>query len=675
MTDTTGNTADPAAPIWRPATEAGSSQIATFAAAVQQRHGTDFDILDYQALWRWSVDNLEEFWQLAWEACDIRSTTPHAAVLAHREMPGAVWFDGAHVNFAEHALRRRGGKATPEPAVISIDEDGAMTAMSLTQLRDQVGALTATLAGLGVRAGDRIVGYLSPGPEAIVALLATASLGAVWSQCAPDYGAAAVIDRFGQLAPVVMFAATEYRYHGRHYDRGSDLATIEDGLPTLRQTITVNGQVVDAGSHRMEWAAAIAHPSPPRFTEVAFDHPLWVLFTSGTTGRPKGIVHGHGGVTLGLGAQLLLQMDLTPESRLLWYTSTNWMMWNLVVSSLLCGSTAVIYNGSPTYPHVSRMWECVAAHKVTHFGTSPAYLSACQRAGIRPAQDYDLGDLAVLGSTGSPLPAAAYRWVHSAVGGHVQVVSSTGGTDVVAAFAGGAPTTPVWPGEISAPSLGVALEAWDDDGNSVIDQVGELVVTAPIPSMPLYFWNDPDGSRYREAYFSRYPGVWRHGDWITVTDRGTVIVHGRSDSTLNRRGVRLGSAEIYSALDTIPEITDSLVVGVEEGDGDYWMPLFVVLNDGAVLDGKFCDRVTAVVAATASPRHVPDTVIAVSRIPRTKTGKRVELPVKRILQGGEPHDVLQPDALDDPTAVEEFVDIARERLLRKRGDRATSPRR
>ncbi|WP_328360515.1 acetoacetate--CoA ligase [Streptomyces sp. NBC_00445] len=647
-----------AEPFWTPDPEsAARSRIADFA----RRNGVD--PADYAALHRWSVTDLEGFWGAVWEYFDVDADTPYDEVLADERMPGARWFTGATLNYAHHALRNL---VDDETAVVALDETGAGYELSGARLRGQVASVAATLRDLGVGQGDRVAGYLPNTPHAIVAFLAAASLGAVWSVCGQDYSAAAATDRFAQLEPTVLIAADGYLFNGVTHDRRDAALELARALPTLKATLLVDhvGLPWPSGISSalfVPWEDAATRTEHLTCTPVPFDHPLWVVFSSGTTGLPKGIVHGHGGVLLEHLKTLGLQSDLGPGDRLLWYTTTHWMMWNLVVSTLLTGATTCTYDGSPaplTQPDI--LWELAARHRVTLFGTSPQYLLGMAKFGIDPSV-HDLSAVRAIGCTGSALPASAYPWVGDRLGEQVRLVSVSGGTDVVSGFAGGAPNTPVWAGELSAPHLGVALAAYDSEGFPVVGQVGELVVTRPMPSMPLSFWNDPDGSRYRDAYFSAYPGVWRHGDWITVTGHGSVIVHGRSDSTLNRNGVRLGSADIHDVVERLPEIAEALVIGAEEPDGGYWMPLFVVLAAGVILDDALRDRIRDAVRAGVSPRHVPDEIVEVPGIPHTRTGKKLEVPVKRLLQGAPVAQVVNPAAVDHPGLIEYFARLGAER--------------
>ena len=603
---------------------------------------------DYWSLWRWSVEDLPGFWAAVWEYFGVESATGYDQVLADDRMPGARWFTGAQVNYVRQVFKA----ARPgEPAVIDVAEPGTRTVLTWEELRRQVGALAVTLRGLGVEPGDRVVGYLPNTAEALVAFLACASVGAVWSACGQDYAGTAAGDRFAQLEPVVLITADGYHYAGRPRDRRDAVATLRGLLPGLRATIAYQriGLPLD---DVIAWDDAVSGDAELAPADLPFDHPLWILFSSGTTGVPKGIVHGHGGVLVEHLKALSLNLDLGPVDTFFWYTSPSWMVWNYQVSGLLTGSAIVCYDGSPS---PAALWEIAARHRVTVLGASPGYLLACAKAGIEPGTDYDLSELATVGSSGSALPAEADRWVAEHVGEHVRVVSTSGGTDVVSAFAGAVPTVPIVPGELSVPCLGVALDAWDEHGTSVRDTVGELVVTRPMPSMPLRFWRDPGDARYRASYFGTYPGVWRHGDWITITRRGSIVVHGRSDSTLNRNGVRMGSADIYRAVEQLPEIAEALVIGAEQPDGGYWMPLFVVLAAGYTLDDALEHRIRSAIRAEASPRHVPDDILVVPGIPHTRTGKKLEVPVKRILQGAPPDTVADHRAVDVPAALGWFA--------------------
>ena len=653
---------DSAVPIWTPDPDrVAAATITHFSAEASRRTGRALG--SYPELWAWSVQHLEEFWATVWDFFDIAADGDRDTVLAARTMPGARWFPGTHLNYAEHALR---SGALPDRAdtvaVTTIGEDGTTTTTTWAELRAQVAAFAGWLRTRGVRPGDRVVGYLPNSTPTLVAFLASASIGAVWAACGQDYSAEGAAARFAQLEPVVLVAADGYSWNGRVVDRRGEVAALERALPTLRATVRVPNLGLDdpsaPGTAGASWGEAISTPAELRFERVPFDAPLWVLFSSGTTGLPKGIVHGHGGVLLEHYKLLGLHMDLSAETPLFWYTTTNWMMWNMVASGLLVGAPIVLYDGSPTHPDPQRLWRIAADQRVVALGLSPGYLLASEKAGLEPGVELDLGSLRVIGSTGAPLPAGPYWWVHDHVGSQVQLSSTSGGTDIVGAFAGCAPTTPVWPGEISAPNLGVALEAWDADGKPVVGEVGELVVTEPMPSMPLYFWNDPGGERYRDAYFSTYPGVWRHGDWMEMTDHGSVIVSGRSDATLNRQGVRLGSADIYEVVDKLPEVRDSLVVGAELPDGGYWLALFVVPADGVELTDEVVGRIRTAIRTQASPRHVPDDVVAVTVLPHTRTGKRLEVPVKRLIQGHSLEQVASPDAVDDYAALIQFTAYA-----------------
>jgi acetoacetyl-CoA synthetase len=647
-------------PIWRPdPDEIPSAHVSRFARWITER-GRARLTGDYLELWRWSTDRLEEFWSAVWDYFGVQSATPHERVLSGSVMPDVQWFPGAQVSYVDHLFR---GRDPDRVALIDARESAPPGAGPVSRhltwgmLRGQVAALAAMLQELGVGPGDRVAGYVPNAAEAVIAFLAAASLGAIWSGCGQDYSAAAAAERLGQLEPVVLIAADGYRYGGRAFDRRGPVTELAALLPTVRATIVFPrlGLPPDPAAGWLGWPDPAGDSAELVPRPVPFGHPLWVLFSSGTTGRPKGIVHSTGGVLLEHLKAMSFALDLGEQDTFFWYTSPSWMVWNYLVSGLLAGARIICYDGSPSYPSWDAVWALAAEHRVTLLGTSPAHLRGCAQAGLEPARDHDLSALRSLGSSGSALPRDAYFWAADHVGRRVLVNSTSGGTDVVSAFAGGSPIVPVWPGELSAPCLGVALDSWDARGLPVRGAVGELVVTKPMPSMPVAFWNDPDGARYREAYFSTYPGVWRHGDWITITGRGSVVVHGRSDATLNRQGVRMGSADIYHVVERLDEIAEALVVGVERPEGEYWMPLFVVLTPGHELDDALAGRIQQAIRAGASPRHVPDEIIAVPAIPHTRTGKKLEIPVKRILQGGDPGQVMDPGAVDNPDALRWFT--------------------
>jgi acetoacetyl-CoA synthetase len=642
--------------MWTPRPEdIARAQITEFAEFAATRAGRDF--AGYDDLLRWSVEDLPGFWGCVWDFFDITADREGDVVLADDTMPGAVWFPGARLNLVEQVFRDRPDDGI---AVLELDENGRREQVTWSGLRDAVASVAAVLRERGVGVGDRVVGYLPNSSEAVIAFLATASLGAVWSACGMDYAPSAALGRFGQLEPLVLFAADGYRNGGKRYDRAASVAEVRAGLATLRATISVDRLGAGAIPDSIAWADAVSRTEQLSAVCVPFEHPLWVLFSSGTTGLPKGIVHGHGGVLLEHLKAVALQSDLGPGDVFWWYTTPSWMMWNFQIAGLLVGATIVCYDGSPAYPTTDAVWRLAAELGVTMLGTSPAYLSACAKAGVRPGSEHDLSALRTLGVTGSTLPTPLFHWVAANVGDRVQIASITGGTDVVTAFAGGAPTVPVWAGEISTAYLGVALDAFDEQGRGVRDEVGELVVTRPMPSMPVMFWNDPDGSRYRDAYFDTFPGVWRHGDFVTITGHGSVIMHGRSDATLNRNGIRMGSADIYEAVEQIPEITEALVIGVDQADGGYWMPLFVTLREGVDLDDELTARIRSTIREHASPRHVPDEVYAAPAIPHTRTGKKLEVPVKRMLQGGVTGKAFDAGSVDDPDVIDWYLEIGRQ---------------
>ncbi|SOC51797.1 acetoacetyl-CoA synthetase [Blastococcus aggregatus] len=646
--------------LWQPTPETiRGTRIAAFAGWVAQRRGRSFgEPADYDPLWRWSVEHLDQFWgDLArWTGVlDV----PDADVLPRREMPGAVWFPGGGVNYAEQVFRQ---VTADHPAIIATAEDAEPVEISWAELRGQVGAFAATLRRLGVGPGDRVAGYLPNVPEAVVAFLGAATVGAVWSACAPDFGTRAVLDRFAQIEPTVLVAVDGYRFNGREFDRRDVVSSLREALPTVRTTISVPRLFpAELPDGALAWADAVADAQEPRFEPTAFDAPLWIVYSSGTTGLPKGIVHGHGGVVLEQRKSAELHMDVGVGDRFFWYASTAWIMWNIATSTLLSGCTLVVHDGAPAHPTPDAQFALAARTGMTYLGTSAGYLSACEKAGLRPGRDHDLSALRGVGSTGSPLPAAAFHWVYDAVKDDVLLGSLSGGTDVATGFIGSSPLLPVTAGELQRPMLGVAAAAWSPDGEPVTGELGELVITEPMPSMPLRFWNDPGDARYRAAYFEPWPGVWRHGDWMEITERGTCIITGRSDSTLNRGGVRMGTADIYAAVESVPEVLDCVVLGVEQADGGYWMPLFVQLTPGVELGDELVRRLREVIREQASPRHVPDEILAVPAVPHTRTGKRLEVPLKRLFQGVDPAKAVNVGTVDDPAAVQHYVELARRR--------------
>lgn len=631
--------------------------IEQYLAWLRRTRGLSF--ADYRELHRWSVTDLDGFWSSIWDFAGV-DAEPYEAVLGRREMPGAQWFPGARLNYAAHAVRQAG--PTPdEPAVVGISQTRDRVDLTWAELADQVARARAGLRALGVGPGDRVVAYLPNIPETVVAFLATASLGAIWSCCAPEFGVRSVVDRFAQVEPAVLLAVAGYRYGDKAVDRRDEVAAIRAELPTLRHTVDVpyDGNTLPTST---SWADLLASVADRTFDPVPFDHPLAVLFSSGTTGLPKAIVHGHGGILLEHLKSHLLSWDLRPGDRMLWFTTTAWMVWNSLVSGLLTGAGIVTVDGNPLWPDLGWQWRLAEETGTTMMGASPGFLMACRRAGLDPAGVNDLSRIRQIAAVGSPLPVEGYRWVAERFPGVLLNVGS-GGTDVCSGIVQGGPLQPVVPGEISGPCLGVAAAAYDEQGHEVVGGLGELVITQPMPSMPVAFWGDrpvtEPGSRYRETYFDTFPGVWRHGDWVRFAPSGSCVVAGRSDATLNRGGVRLGTAEFYRVVEELPEIDDSLVVHLEDpagGNGE--LLLFVVPWPGTALDDALRARLARELRTALSPRHVPDRVIAVPVIPRNRTGKKIELPVKRILSGAAADEVVTPGSLADPTALDAFVAIA-----------------
>jgi acetoacetyl-CoA synthetase len=646
--------------LWDPPAElVERARLTEYMRWLAAERGLSFDT--YDELWTWSVEDVEGFWASIWDFFGVQADGGYDRVLGSREMPGAEWFAGARLNYTEHVFA---GKDDAEPAILHASELRELDQLSWGELRAQVAAVAAGLRGLGVERGDRVVAYVPNIPEAIVAFLATASIGAVWSSCSPDFGPASVIDRFAQIEPKVLFAVDGYRYGGKDFDRRGTIAELQAAMPSLRRTVLLPylDPNPDLSSLRdaTRWDELLAGGDGAEldFERVPFEHPLWVLYSSGTTGLPKAIVQGQGGILLEHLKKLHLHVDAHPGDRLFWFTTTGWMMWNFLVSGLLTRAAIVLYDGSPGHPDMSVLWDLADRAEVTMFGTSASYIAACMKDGVVPGAGRDLSRLKAVGSTGSPLSPEGFDWIYAQLGTDTWLFSTSGGTDLCTAFVGGTPLLPVYRGELQARALGAAVEAWDEGGNPAIDEVGELVVTEPMPSMPVCFWGDADGSRYRASYFEQYPGVWRHGDWIEITSRGTAVIYGRSDSTINRSGIRMGTSEIYRAVLGIDAIVDALVVDIPRPGTEGWMPLFVVLREGTELDDDLRREIARRVREHCSPRHVPDEVFAIAEVPRTLSGKVLEVPVKRILMGTPPEKAASRDSLANPAALDYFTEMA-----------------
>jgi acetoacetyl-CoA synthetase len=660
-------------PLWEPTAEDRErAEMTRFIRYLGERDG--HEPRSYEELWRWSVDELEQFWASVWDFCGVQSSRPYERVLADRSMPGAEWFAGAQLNYAENMLTdlqradgdlRSGRRRDPDAiAVLHCSELRELSELSWGELSERVAAAAGGLRSLGVGRGDRVVAYMPNIAETLIAFLATASLGAIWSSAAPEFGARAVIDRFAQIEPKVLLTVDGYRHGGKDFDRSAVVQGIRAELPTVEHTVLLG--YLDAGAEldgAIGWDELLARGKGAElvFEQVPFDHPLWVLYSSGTTGLPKAIVQGHGGILV---EQLKkrLHMDLRSGDRMFWFTTTGWMMWNFLVGCLLSDAAIVLYDGSPAEPDLGALWSLAERAKITCMGLSAGLLASCEKDGIEPSRDYDLSALRAIGSTGSPLAPESFKWVYEHVGAKIWLFSTSGGTDVCTAFVGGCPLLPVYEGELQCRILGCAVESWDEQGVAHVDRVGELVITEPMPSMPLFLWGDEDGERLHESYFAMYPGVWRHGDWIRITPRGGAVIYGRSDSTINRQGVRMGTSEIYRAASSLEDVLDALVVDIPKpGDGDeLWMVLFVALADGVSLDDELARKIKRAIREDCSPRHVPNEVRQIAEVPRTLSGKVLEVPVKRILMGAPVEQAASIDSLANPRSLDYFVELAKE---------------
>ncbi len=648
--------------LWQPTLQSRkNSHLQHYIDWLSTTKGLVFD--SYESLRQWSCSDISAFWQSQWEYFQIISHTPYTSVLSGDKMPDFRWFEGSTLNYAEHIFRQ---KTEHQPAILCKNEWQELKEMSWAELERQTAALAQFFRESGVTAGDRVVAYLPNSPHAMVAVLAAMSIGAVWSSCSPDFGATSVADRFAQIQPKILIAVDGYGYGGKSFDKRDTLLELCQLLPTvekvvfipyLNETATFEG----VGKTVVHWNDILLsyHASKLVFSPLPFSHPVWVLYSSGTTGIPKAITHSHGGNLLEHLKYLHFHNDVQAGERFFWYSTTGWMMWNFTLAALLTGSTIVLYDGSPGYPDLNGLWQLAEKAKISHFGTSAPFLVSCMKAGLSPAATFDLSALRSIGSTGSPLPPEAFGWVYEHIKPDVWLSSMAGGTDVCTAWVGGNPLLPVYQGEIQCRCLGCAMESWGEDGRPMPqEEVGEMVVTKPMPSMPVFFWNDADGAKYSSAYFEHFPDVWRHGDWIRITERGTLVILGRSDSTLNRQGVRIGTAEIYRAIDQIPELKDALIINLEHEDGTDWMPLFVALNPGAELDASLISRIKTALRTAYSPRHVPDAILEVSDIPYTISGKKMETPVKKVLQRKPLEKAFNRDSMRNPEAMDFFIRLA-----------------
>jgi acetoacetyl-CoA synthetase len=646
--------------LWTPPEDVReTTQLGRYLGWLRETRGIDH--AGYDELWRWSVDDLEGFWGSLWDFFEIRAHTPYEQVLGSREMPGAEWFTGSRLNYAEHMLGR--DEDTDRVAVLARSQSRDDFDLTFGELREQVARARAGLQRLGIGPGDRVVAYLPNIPETLVAFLATASLGAIWATCAPEFGPRSVIDRFGQLEPKLLLAIAGYTYGEKPIDRRGEVAEIRQALPSLDRVVHVPyvGGADDALPDCTEWDELLAESGPLEFDPVDFDHPLCVLFSSGTTGLPKAIVHRHGGILIEAFKNEGLSWDLQPGDRLLWFTTTAWMMWMALVNTLLLRASIVMLDGNPMYPDLSAQWRLAEELRPTLMGGVPAFLMACRKGGV-DLREMDLSSIRQFCAAGSPLPPEGFDWIYEQLGPEVLLNVGSGGTDVCTGMVQGSPMQPVYRGEIAGCCLGVDVAAFDENAQPVVGELGELVIRQPMPSMPVGFWGDEDGSRYRAAYFEHFPGVWRHGDWIMFTERGSCVITGRSDATLNRGGVRLGTGEVYSVVEGIDEVVETLVVHIEDPEGGAGeLILFVTLAEGVELDDELRKRIASELRGTLSPRHVPDTIEAVPAIPKTLTMKKLELPVKRILLGDPPEKVASRDALADPSALDAFVEYASSR--------------
>ncbi len=644
--------------LWQPGDDYFyKSNLIKYYYWLKKNKGLEFS--RYEEAWKWSTENPADFWESISQYFNVIHHTPYTKVMSDDPMPGTKWFEGSTLNYSEHIFRNY---TDEQPAIIHQTESRPLTELSWAELRQKVTALQNYFKNIGLKKGDRVVAYLPNTPEATIAFLAVNSLGAIWSSCSPDFGTSSVVDRFQQIEPKVLIAVDGYHYGGKSFSKVKEVQAICEALNTLEKVVYIPFLNENADKNDIPnavlWSEALSQAEGElTFEAVPFDHPIWVLYSSGTTGIPKAITHCHGGVLLEHFKYLAFHNDVRKGEHFFWFSTTGWMMWNFVQASLLVGATVVLYDGSPGYPNLNIMWEFIQKAKINHFGTSAPFLVACMKAGMTPQKDYDFSHLRSIGSTGAPLPPEAFHWVYENVKKDIWLCSMSGGTDVCTAFVGGCPTRNVYMGEIQCRGLGVKLEAFNPEGQPVLDEVGEMVITVPMPSMPIYFWNDENQKRYRSSYFEMYPGIWRHGDWIKITERDSLIIYGRSDATLNRMGVRIGTSEIYRAVNKISEVKDSMIINIEKPDGRDVMPLFVVMNEGHILNDDIKTKIKRTIRSDYSPRHVPDDIISIPEIPYTISGKKLETPVKRILMGMAPEKAANKDSMKNPSALNVFIEM------------------
>lgn len=646
--------------LWHPSSEIiEQANITQFIQWLAKHH--DLHFADYDELWAWSVDDLAAFWSLLADYCEIKFTQKADTILVDNKMPHAEWFVGAELNYSENIFQKM---SDARPMMLYKAEDKPTIEISWQSIYQQVNQLSSAMRKMGVTKGDRVVNFMPNRPESIVALLATASIGAIWSSCSPDFGAQSVLDRFTQIEPKLLFAVDAYTYGGKAFDRRDVVTELQSKLPTLEHTILVPhlAENTDNLQNTALWEDVLKASNPPEkieFEAVPFDHPLWVLYSSGTTGLPKPIVHGHGGIILEHAKAAIFHNDLSEKDRFFWFSSTGWMMWNYLVGVLLSGATILLYDGSPAYPTLNTLFQFAEETGMTYFGTSAAFINACIKANLSPNQDFDLSKIRAVGSTGSPLTINGFGWIYENINADLALESLSGGTDLCGVLVGGARTKPIYAGEIQAASLGVDIKAYNDEGQQVVNEVGELVITSPLPSMPIYFWNDAGMERYKSAYFEMYEGVWRHGDWIEFNERGGCIIYGRSDSTINRQGIRMGTSEIYQAVESLPEILDSLIIDLELLGRESYMPLFVVLRDTATLNDDLKQAIKQKLRAEVSPRHVPNEIFQIDTVPYTLSGKKMEVPIRKILLGRNIEKSINTGAMRNPDSIAYFIDFAK----------------